>query len=111
MADQVQPRVTDHPPRRRYDLRLEDTIVGAIDYRREADAMVLVHVVVDRAFRGRGFGSRLVAEALDDIRARGLSVVPECPFVAWYLERHPEHQDLVALPSSRRVDPPPTRHP
>jgi predicted GNAT family acetyltransferase len=37
-----------------------------------------------------------VADALDDIRSRGLKVVPLCPFVAAYIRRHPEYEDLVA---------------
>jgi predicted GNAT family acetyltransferase len=44
---------------------------------------------------GRGLGSRLVAGALDDIRARGLRAVPLCPFAAAYARRHPEYADLV----------------
>jgi predicted GNAT family acetyltransferase len=40
-------------------------------------------------------GSQLVRGALDDLRARGLRVVPLCPFVAAYLRRHPEDADLV----------------
>jgi len=45
---------------------------------------------------GRGLAARLVAGALDDIRARGLHVVPICPFVSSYISRHPDYGDLVA---------------
>ena len=47
-------------------------------------------------FEGRGVGGRLVAGVLDDIRARGLLVVPLCSFTRSYIERHPEYQDLIA---------------
>jgi predicted GNAT family acetyltransferase len=45
---------------------------------------------------GKGVASELVRWALDDVRGRGLRIVPRCPFVAAYLKRHPEYADLVA---------------
>jgi uncharacterized protein len=89
-------RVTDNRPRRRYELRLGETVVGFIAYQTEPGAVALLHTDVDPVVEGRGFGSRLVAGAFEDIRARGLSVVPICPFVRSYLRRHPEDADLVA---------------
>ncbi len=87
--------VVDDPERLRYELRVGGGVAGFIAYRREPGAVVLVHTEVDRAYEGRGLGSRLVKGALDDVRARGLGVAPLCPFVALYLRRHPEEADLV----------------
>jgi predicted GNAT family acetyltransferase len=50
----------------------------------------------------RGLGSALVAGALDDARARGLRVVPICPFVDAYIRRHPDYADLVVTDPARR---------
>lgn len=61
---------------------------------------MLVHTDIDPGYEGRGLGSKLVAGALDDLRRRGLGVVPLCPFVAAYLRRHPEQADLVVPDSS-----------
>jgi uncharacterized protein len=91
-----EPHVSDNPSQRRYELRLGEEAIGSIVYDTEENAVVLIHTEVDRAFEGRGYGSRLIAGALDDIRARGLSVVPVCRFVNAYLARHPEYADLVA---------------
>ena len=33
--------------------------------------------------------------ALDDAKRQGLEVTPLCPFVADYIRRHPEYEDLV----------------
>ena len=55
-----------------------------------------MHTEVDEALEGRGLGSRLVATALEDARREGLEVVPLCPFVAAFIDRHPEYQDVVA---------------
>ena len=95
MTEDDELRVSDNKSQRRYELLLGERVVGSTDYRTEPSAVVLAHTEVDPAFEGRGFGSRLVAGALDDIRARGLSAVPVCRFVASYLERHPEYADLV----------------
>ena len=70
---------------------------GVLFYREREDELVLVHTEVEEAFEGQGIGGRLVAAALDDIRARGLRMRPFCPFVKSYLERHPEKYDgLIA---------------
>jgi predicted GNAT family acetyltransferase len=61
----------------------------------EPGAVVLVHTEVSSSSEGHGLGSVLVAGALEDIRARGLRVVPLCPFVSAYIRRHPEYADLI----------------
>ena len=93
--DDVQ--VVDNPAELRYELEVDGVLAGIIRYRVEPGVIVLVHTDVDPAFEGRGLGGRLVAGALDDIRARGLRVVPLCPFAAAYTRRHPEYADLVGV--------------
>jgi uncharacterized protein len=91
----VEPRVVDNPRERRYELWLGETRAGFINYLSEPGTILLVHTEVDPAFEGQGLGARLVAGALDDLRARGLKLIPLCPFVRAYLRRHPEDADLV----------------
>ena len=88
-------RVVDNPEELRYELWLGATRAGFIEYRSEPGAILLVHTEVDPAVEGRGLGSRLVAGALDDLRARDLKLVPLCPFVRAYLRHHREYADLV----------------
>jgi uncharacterized protein len=88
-------RVVDNPEERRYELWLGATRAGFIEYRSEPGTIVLVHTEVDPAVEGRGLGTRLVAGALDDLRARDLKLVPQCPFVRAYLRHHREYADLV----------------
>lgn len=87
--------VRDNPAELRYELLLDDDMVGEIRYRRAPDTVALVHTEVLPSLEGGGFGARLVAAALDDIRTRGLRVVPICPFVRSYIRRHPDYADLV----------------
>jgi predicted GNAT family acetyltransferase len=86
--------VQDNPGESRYELLLDQRVVGEILYRLTPDHIVLLHTEVLPSLEGRGLGTRLVVGALDDIRARGLHV-PFCPFVRAYIRRHPEYADLV----------------
>jgi len=89
-TDSAEAVVRNDPDEGRYELVLDGSIVGELDYRLSHDAVVLVHTEVDAALQGRGLGERLVAGALADIRARGLRPVAVCPFVREYLQRHPD---------------------
>jgi uncharacterized protein len=102
MAENEELRVVDNPACRRYELRVGATVVGHIRYDTEGAAVVLIHTDINPVFEGRGYGSRLASGALDDIRARGLSVVPVCRFVRSYIERHPEYADLAARERTAR---------
>jgi predicted GNAT family acetyltransferase len=96
MEDTVdETHVVDNPAQLRYEVHVGDALAGFAAYRLEPGTIVLVHTDVDPAFEGRGLGGRLVRGALDDIRARGLLVVPLCPFAASYVRRHPEYAGLV----------------
>lgn len=87
--------VSDNPDRSRYEIRVDGELAGYALYARRARRVILVHTEIDGGFEGRGLGSKLATGVLDDIRSRGLMVVPLCPFMASYIERHPEYGDLV----------------
>jgi uncharacterized protein len=88
--------VRDNPEQLRYELLDEaGAVIGEIRYRRETGAVVLVHTEIDPAHEGHGLAALLVAGAFDDLRTRGLKVVPLCPYVRSWLRRHPEQADLV----------------
>ncbi|HMI19860.1 MAG TPA: GNAT family N-acetyltransferase [Sphingomonas sp.] len=87
--------VTNNEARQRYELAGEGGIAVAY-YEPRGAAIALTHTVVPERLQGHGLASVLIKAALADIRKRGLKVVPECPFVARYIERHPEEADLLA---------------
>ncbi len=87
--------ITNATDRSRYELRIDDRVVGVADYRAEGGTLVFPHTEIDPAMRGRGLGARLVGAALDDVRARGGTVVPRCWFVARFIDDHPEYRSLV----------------
>ncbi len=90
-------QVRDNVKRSRYELVVDGQIAIAA-YRRQGDVIAITHTEVPPAIGGRGVGTTLVAAALADIRERHLQVLPACPFVARYIEKHSELSDLVAIP-------------
>ena len=72
-----------------------DAHVGYISYQKRDDKLVYDHTIVPQELGGRGVGSALVKYALNYARDNGKKVVPQCSFVASYIEKHPEYQDLL----------------
>jgi uncharacterized protein len=87
--------VVDNAEAARYEIRVDGELAGIAQYRLRPGKIVFTHTVIHDQFEGQGLGGKLVSEALDRSRAAGLKVAPLCPFVAGYIERHPEYLDLV----------------
>lgn len=95
--------VTSRPDEHRYELHVDGEKAGELVYRdRGGSVLAFIHTEVNPNLQRRGLGSALVAGALDDARARGLRVVPLCPFVDAYVRRHPGYLDLVVEDPARR---------
>lgn len=89
--------IDDNPAENRYEARIGDQ-VAELTYFKRGTEIVLVHTGVPRELEGRGIAGRLARFALEDARAKGLRVLPRCPYVVSYLERHPEYLDIVDSP-------------
>jgi hypothetical protein len=87
--------VSDNTERSRYELFIDGELVGIADYRVTGDQVVMPHTEIASARRGQGFGAVLVRGALDDVRAKGKSVVAQCWYVAEFIDEHPEYQALL----------------
>ncbi|MFJ9641663.1 GNAT family N-acetyltransferase [Streptomyces sp. NPDC004244] len=79
----------------RYDLLVGAEHAGRTEYRDRGVQRVFHHTEVDAAFAGQGLAPLLVGEALADVRRSGMRLVPVCPYVAAYLERHREFDDIT----------------
>ncbi|HWV96089.1 MAG TPA: GNAT family N-acetyltransferase [Xanthobacteraceae bacterium] len=90
MTDDVRNNAEKH----RYELSV-DGHLAATYYRVAEGVITFVHTEVPDALAGRGIGSKLVKGALDQVRADGLKVVAQCPFVKAYIEKHPDYADLL----------------
>jgi predicted GNAT family acetyltransferase len=81
----------------RYELWADGEMAAYTQYALRRGRIAFLHTEVYESFEGMGLGGRLARAALDDARARRLVVVPYCPFIAAYIERHlDEYGDLVA---------------
>ncbi|MFI6412421.1 GNAT family N-acetyltransferase [Streptomyces sp. NPDC050585] len=89
------PTVVHVPDRNRYEIHVGDTSAGLTAYRDRDDRRVFYHTKIDDAFGGRGLAARLVHAALDDVRASGKRIVPVCPYVKKYLEKHDGYADIT----------------
>ena len=95
MSDRPDVQVTHNPEEHRYEARIDGALAGVAVYERTDDLVVLTHTEVDDAHEGQGVGGALARFALEDIRAEGTKVVPECPFMKGWIDKHPEFQDVV----------------
>jgi uncharacterized protein len=77
----------------RFELETKDGTAVA-NYHGSPGVLTIHHTEVPPALRGRGTASRLIHDALEQMRAQGLKVVPRCGFVAHYMATHPEFDDL-----------------
>ncbi|MEY4765157.1 MAG: hypothetical protein RI907_1830 [Pseudomonadota bacterium] len=83
------------PQRCRFEAVVEG-LTCEVDYRLNAGVMVVTHTGVPRQLEGRGIAAAMVKHALNWARTEGLRVQPLCSYVAVYMRRHAEWQDLLA---------------
>jgi uncharacterized protein len=91
--------LSDNTAQSRFEIALNGVRVGLADYyviaATPSDIVAIPHTETSPAYGGRGLASTLVRYALDEIAASGRRVRPACPFVATYIQRHPEYAPLV----------------
>jgi predicted GNAT family acetyltransferase len=93
--DGAAPPVVVNEAEQRFELQL-DGRRAVLEYVRRGDRMYLVHTEVPEELEGRGYGTALARAALEHARREQLRVVPRCPFVRSFMERHPEYAELSA---------------
>lgn len=84
----------DNEARERFELDVEGH-TAFVTYRKSPGAITLVHTEVPPELGGKGVGSSLVRGALDQVRAEGLQVVAQCPFVKAWIEKNAAYADLL----------------
>ncbi|MFG2057423.1 GNAT family N-acetyltransferase [Micromonospora sp. NPDC048930] len=87
--------VEENPAKRRFEILVDDALAGFTAYLPQGEVLVFTHTEVDEPYQGMGVGAALIQGTLDQIRARGGRVVPKCPFMAAFIQRHPAYADLV----------------
>jgi hypothetical protein len=86
--------IVNNRPHHRYELAVDGHL--AVTYYEIAEGVVtFTHTEVPPELGGKGIGSKLIKGALDQVRAEGLKVIAQCPFVKAYIEKHPNYADLL----------------
>ncbi|NUT21248.1 MAG: N-acetyltransferase [Hamadaea sp.] len=98
----MQLTVADVPERERFEARDGDELAGFVTYQLTGAIIAYTHTEVIPEYEGKGVGSTLARAVLDDARAKGRTVVPICPFIHGWLDKHPEYEDIVAR-TTRKV--------
>jgi hypothetical protein len=87
--------VTDNRAKQRFELKAGDHLAMAY-YTLSGGVITFTHTEVPQELSGQGIGSRLARGALEQVRARGLKVVAQCPFIAAFIRKNPEFAALLA---------------
>lgn len=95
LADPYRLVVADRPDAQRYELLLDDDVVGFATYSTDGDVVTIPHVETRADHRGKDFAARLMDGVVTDLRARSLSVRPLCGYARAYIHRRPETHDLL----------------
>ena len=95
MSDNENARVRHDEAANRYVLEVGGQELGFTEYQSDGSRRVFTHTEVDQSLEGQGMGSLLVREALDDTRQQGKRIVPVCGFVAVYIKKHHDWDDVV----------------
>jgi predicted GNAT family acetyltransferase len=96
------PEFRDDAEAGRLEIRTDGRRAGYMAYARKPGEITLTHTEIEPEFEGRGLGGQLIREALARAREEGAAVIPVCPFVREYLQRHESERDLV--PAERRAE-------
>ena len=87
--------VEENPAKHRFEILVDDALAGFTAYLPRGEVLVFTHTEVEDRYQGQGVGGALIRGTLDQVRANGGRVVPRCPFMAAFIERHPDYADLV----------------
>ncbi|RVW06194.1 GNAT family N-acetyltransferase [Rhodococcus spongiicola] len=89
----------------RYEIRVGAELAGFTEFVDSGEQRIFFHTEVDERFAGRGLASTLIRTALDDATSRGRRIVPICPFVAGFLDKHLEFVEYVdaVTPAAQRT--------
>jgi uncharacterized protein len=90
----IMSEIINNKARHRFELEVEGHLATE-HYRLDGDVIIFEHTEVPPELGGKGVGGKLVQGALDQVRAAGLKLVPQCPFVKGWIDKHPDYADLV----------------
>ena len=97
MSETDRPVVTVHDDAEhdRYVVEVDGKVAGFAVYHMRGGRHLFVHTEIKPEFGGHGVGSTLARYALDNVKAKGGMIIPICPFIRAFVDKHPEYESLV----------------
>ena len=90
----MNPDIRDNTELHRYELPVGGEVAVVI-YNLSGQNLMITETLVPVALEGQGIASRLAKHVIADARTRNLLILPVCPFFSAYLQKHPEHAEVV----------------
>jgi len=85
---------------RRFEFTRAGVALAHLEYvpRTTADgtSWTFTHTWTEPSARGQGLAAKVTVSGLEAARAAGVTVIPVCPYVADFLDSHPEYADLLS---------------
>ncbi|WP_235681351.1 GNAT family N-acetyltransferase [Tomitella gaofuii] len=99
---QMTEQIVHNAQRNRFEIFVDDALAGFAAYVPADGARDFDHTEVGAEFGGRGLAGKVVAAALADTEAAGLSVIPTCSYVRKFVTKNAEH--LAHIPAATRSE-------
>jgi predicted GNAT family acetyltransferase len=80
------------------DERFESDAEGGlafVEYIIDGDEITFTHTEVPKQAEGKGIAGKLVSSAMSYARGSNMRVIPQCAYVAAWLKRHHEYDDIL----------------
>ncbi|RJF69032.1 N-acetyltransferase [Deinococcus cavernae] len=89
------PEIRKNTEKSRYEAVENGQVIGFAEFVDRGDHVVMPHTEVNPEHEGEGVGGQIAEFALNDLRRAGRKVQPSCAFIAGYIQKNPQYQELV----------------
>lgn len=96
--------VRDNRDAKRFEIHVDGELAGFAQYKPGEGTVAITHTEIDDAYAGQGLAKVLAGDTLDELRSRGVGVLPFCPFFRGYIQKNPDYLDLVPESERARFD-------
>ena len=89
----------------RFEIYFDGELAGFAEFKIANQKISYTHTEIDPRFGGKGLGSQLIKEDLDEALEQNLEVAPYCSFVSAYIKKNSEkYLDLIPKSSRNLFD-------